>query len=302
MKRIIFFSHARLGDLHVSRSFVRSIAQHVSVPCYYYNAGNRILADCGLEVALPPDFQERYVHAAQSDFIEDDSLFVNTWYAAGEGRFVRDGQAALFDTLYRMFEHVATSRLGFSLGELAPPPHFLPDIDFSFFRVAPAQQALEMLPGVRRVLVANGRATAGQAPLFPMLPPLSELGRKHPDVLFIYTNREHEPSVRLPTNVVFSRDLIGIREGVIDLNECGYLSTRCHLIVGRFSGAYTFSMIQPNLLQRPARFLTFSSVARPHWLGSEMEGRIPLSCSVTQCRDVGPKPFVAQVEKELSQT
>jgi len=298
MKRIVFFTHARLGDLHVSRGFVKRIAQHAGVPCHYYGLAPKLLADCNIEPKLPGDIDERHLHSSQAHFVKDDTLWVNTWYAAGDGKYVQDGQAALFDTLYRLFDDVTRTHLGTKLAALGPPAAFLPDIDFSVCRTKAARRNLSARPARLKVLVANGRATAGQAQLFPMLPPLAELGRKYPDVLFIYTNTEHEPAVALPGNVVFSRNVTGIPAPETDLNECGFLSTHCQVIVGRFSGAYTFSMIKPNF-SRPARFLTFSDVPYPTWIGPAMSGQVPMTCSVTQCKGVGHKVFSAELQKAL---
>jgi hypothetical protein len=300
MKRIIFFTHARLGDLHVSRTFVKKLVKHAGVPAYYYGLGSRLLADCGLEQKKPADLDERHLHSQQAHFVRDGTLYVNTWYAAGDGQYVQDGQAALFDTLYRLFDDVAKTHLGCCLAKLGKPADFLPDIDFSICNTQQVRSFLRT-SSARKVLVANGRATAGQARLFPMLPPLAELGRKFQHILWIYTNKEHEPEVTLPPNVRFLRDLTGIRAPTTDLNECGFVSTFCDLIVGRFSGAYTFSMIKPNLLHRRAFFLTFSDVPRPRWLGSQFEGVIPLSCRVTQTPHFGHKPMLSAVERALAE-
>lgn len=299
MKRIVFFTHARLGDLHVSRGFVKKIAKRSGLPCYYYGLAPKLLADCGIQPKLPGDVDEKHLHSSQAHFVKDGTLWVNTWYAAGEGRYVRDGQAALFDTLYRLFDDVVKTHFGHPISRWGDPSSFLPDIDFSFCQIKAAKAFMATSPARVKVLVANGRATAGQAPLFPMLPPLVELGRKYPGVLFIYTNTEHEPDVSLPPNVHFSRSITRIGMPTTDLNECGYLSTHCQLIVGRFSGAYTFSLIRKNLQGRAARYLTFSDVPYPAWLGPTMRDCVPLSCSVTQCRGVGHKVFIAETEKAL---
>lgn len=297
MKSIVFYTHARLGDLHVSRTFVRRIAQHVTVPCYYCSGyASFVLADCCLAPIEQLD-RPRYLPSDAAHFIKDDVLYINTWYAAGNGRYVRDGQAPLFDTLYRLFDDVGRSHLHLPLENLGTPADFLPDIDFRAYQLDQARSFMQSSPARRKVLVSNGRATAGQAALFPMLPPLAILGQKYPDVLFIYTNQEYEPVTPLPPNVHFSRGVTGIAKGV-DLNENGYLSTRCDLIVGRFSGAYTFSMIKPNF-HRPVHFLTFSNVAFPYWVGSEFRDRINFGCTVTQSGATESDPVLAMMDSAV---
>ena len=53
-----------------------------------------------------------------------------------------------------------------------------------------------------------------------------------------------------------TRDII--KKKGVDLNENSYLAINCNLIVGRFSGTYTFAMTKESYFDNPCRFAVFT--------------------------------------------
>ncbi len=260
--RIVFFNCYHNGDLHVSREFINKIVQRVSqlspgVNTFVYSHRNssNLLADIpnlGFDYNALNDRKTDYDNL----FRVGDSWYINTWYAQQHHKFMNK-YGMTMDCLYAALDETCKTLWSFSLSEISTDmSSFFPKIDYSKFDTESCKSWLSQ-HSEKKIFVANGHALSGQAVNFAMTPIIIDLANKHQDKTFILTNREQNAA--LPSNVVYSSDIIGARTQS-DLNENSFLSTHCDTIIGRSSGASTFAMVQENLFQRPTKILYFTNI------------------------------------------
>lgn len=278
---IVFFNHFRNGDIHVSREFVRKIMCKVQGINFYYAHKNdvNLLADIGLQRS--DNFWEYLRNPNIKSFLADGILFLSTWYAAGNKQFL-NFYGISFDCLYELFNDHCKTWLGFELVNLSNNPFdFFPVIDYNQFYISKIPKSLGLC-----VLVCNGPALSNQATNFNLTNPVVNLAKRYPNIKFILTNVEGK-KVSGINNVVYSGDIIAKSSGS-DLNENSYLSTLCSVIVGRFSGAYTFSVTQDNLMDTHKTMLSFASltlssgvsIKTHNWLGPKFHNIIKYKAKV----------------------
>jgi hypothetical protein len=88
---------------------------------------------------------------------------------------------------------------------------------------------------------------------FDFNPIISILADTFPEVTFYISNKSNVEK----KNVVYVSDLLG-ECGGCDLNEISYLSTKCDVSIGRYSGPHTFTYVKENLMNPDMKFITFS--------------------------------------------
>lgn len=283
MKKVTFFNHFHNGDLHISREFIRKIIQKVNsinpeiTFSYAHNNDPCLLSDI-------PNLAYENLNALRIDQFENlttrgETTFINTWYAQQRYRYMNIHGMTL-DCLYEAFNDSCKTLWGFGMEDLSSDPSsFIPTIDYSRFYIQDAQNWLAQNPQ-KKIIVSNGLAMSGQATNFSMAPIISELAQMHKDKIFILTNQEG--NVHLPSNVVYSKDIIKKPVGS-DLNENSFLTTFCDVIVGRASGVFSYAWTQQNMLQRKVKFVCFCGpgvvVRPPHqfWTSSVLSNRIHYS-------------------------
>lgn len=256
-KNIIFFNHFHNGDIHVSREFVRKLSavftnMFPNVNIYYSHRND---SDCVVDIPGVKYNQSLFNwNPHDGPFVKDETLHINTWYGQQQFRYMNN-YGVSFDCLYIMFDDVCKQFFNFSLSEIDPnPERWFPKIDFSKYHISEAKKFLDNRKGYK-VFVANNNALSGQATNFPMLPMITNLAINHQDITFILTN--FDGTLILP-NMFYSSNIIG--KNGFDLNENGYISTHCDMIIGRASGPYTFAFVQDNLFEKPRINICFSNL------------------------------------------
>ena len=94
------------------------------------------------------------------------------------------------------------------------------------------------------------------------------------------TNKE---GVNNLPNVVWSSDII--QKNGCDLNENAFISEHCDTIIGRPTGALSFSATQNNLFQRSCKILYFTNLVpkadEKFWVSELLKNKIQYSASIT---------------------
>lgn len=283
MNKVTFFNHFHNGDLHISREFVRKIMQRVNsinpaiTFSYAHSNDPCLLSDI-------PNLAYENINALGLNQFENltnrnGTVFINTWYAQQNYRYMNFHGMTL-DCLYEAFNDSCKTLWGFGMEDLSnDPSSFIPTIDYSKFHIQNAQSWLAQNPQ-KKIIISNGSAMSGQATNFAMAPIISELAQVHQDKIFILTNQEG--GVHLPSNVVYSKDIIKKPAGS-DLNENSFLTTFCDVIVGRASGVFSYAWTQQNMIQRAVKFVCFCGpgvvVRPPHqfWTSDVLSNRIHYS-------------------------
>lgn len=249
IKKICFFNHYHNGDLFHSKSFIRQIINTLDVDFSYAHSNNpKILIDLEIPYENIPDIS----HSIR--FLEDgETLYINTWigsyFVEGERYY---GECTLRFS-YDMFDKIYSelnSRFECNLS-LSDIKDYYPSIDYQKFEIKNIDEYLKNNT-TKKVLFSNGPCLSGQCRYYgDMVDIINDLAEKHKDITFICTQKIQTSY----SNVVFTEDIIKISDN--DLNEIGYLSTFCDLIVGRNSGPFCFSTNKDNVNNSNVTFYAF---------------------------------------------
>lgn len=239
MKKICFFNHYHNGDVFHSKSFIKEIVESIDTDfCYAHSNNPVLLSDLNLEYLQVPDLDHK------TKFLDTEDIFyVNTWI----GSYFDEGAKYLGEcTLrfsYEMFSKIYSelnSVFGTNLS-LSEITDYFPTIDYQKFNIEKINDYVKTDTN-KKVLLSNGPCLSGQCRYAgDMEPIINLLATKHPEVTFIATHKINTQS----QNVKFAEDIIQV-DGC-DLNEIGYLSTFCDIIVGRNSGPFCFCTNQDNI-------------------------------------------------------
>jgi hypothetical protein len=291
---ITFYNHFHNGDIHVSRSFIDYIANncnykinisHNNHPEVYKNDkisfNNSISKISSLK--LPPK-------------IIDNTLYVNTWYAAQDHKFM-NRHGITFDTLFDLFNEFTEEHLNFSLPN--NPKILFPSINYNLYNTSNIDNFCSSTES-KIVLVCNGHALSGQAENFDLNELTFNLASKYHGVIFILTNKIGTLFKR--ENIFYSEDIIN--KGYCDLNENAYLSEKSCLIVGRASGVQSFAITRNNLFDRvdAPTFISFSSLGyKPDcfWLGNKFSNIVSYQSKMIESQITDPILAQNLVEKCL---
>lgn len=288
-QNIVFYNHFHNGDIHLSRGFVQKLVpvlqkQYPGVRISYSHKNNpQLLSDIeNLECnVFPINFSEH-----EGVIINGSTIMINTWYAQKHFMYM-NRYGLTFDCLYAIFDDVCRKYFGFLLSEIdMDPTKWFPSIDFTKFEIRHAKNRLNICQEPL-VLVCNGSALSGQAENFHILPAILNLANKYHGIIFVLTNPEPEFTKAPAGNILYSSDII--KKNGFDLNENAFISTYCKTIIGRASGAYTFSFIQENLFQKPKNFICFSNLVpskeNTFWLSDTFRDKIQYTSKVIVTND-----------------
>jgi hypothetical protein len=263
IKRIVFFNHWHKGDLHVSRSFVREACIQASaegITCQYlHNHGPRVLQDIKLGIGQRAEYA---LTTNTKTHVRGDTLYWNTWYAADKSLYHQ--HRVTFDTLYYSFAKVFKEHLGRDITQ-EDPWKFFPSIDYSKFDIGNTTSFIQKNHGKKKLFISNGNVLSGQIENFDFNQVIAALSRRYKDWLILATNKNNG---ELPKamNIIETRSIISCAD--FDLNENSYLASHCDVIVGRFSGAYTFAMTTENYQNPNLKFVVFCKDHYSTWINT----------------------------------
>jgi hypothetical protein len=251
LKKIVFYNDLHNGDQHFCRGFVRNVMQHCmprEIKIFYYHKNDpKLLSDIPNVKHI---LKRPKVHQRRPFKRNGPVLFFNTWYRADKEIF--DKYTVSFNTLYEHFARLY-EMLDLKIADENPLDLF-PEIDASKYNVAHIDKFAKNTAGKKRVLISNGQVKSGQCQNIDLNPAIRRLANRFPGILFIASDKEGK-MVQLP-NVHYANDINCVSG--CDLNENGYLSTFCDMIVGRCSGTYSFATNRTNYYDNPKEFLCFS--------------------------------------------
>lgn len=250
--KVVFFNMFHYGDLHVSRGLVREVSKRCvakGIKCeYFHNYSNDVLKD--IEDVQLVKVQYNITNITPSHVV-GDVLFINTWYGGNQNIF--NSYGLTFDTLYRSFKE-AVKVLDIDFDSINPIDMF-PSINYEKYQIENARLWLERNnTGKRKVFISNGLTLSGQFENFSFSNIINRLARDYPDTQFLISN--DEVGVHEKDNIIFTKNIIGKNGN--DLNENSYLASNCDVIIGRFSGTYTFAMTKENYFDKPKHFVVFT--------------------------------------------
>ena len=237
MKKIIFHNNFHNGDIHVSRNFIRDIIKKSpNYEYYYYHTNsNRLLNDL-VKINF---IKGKYKNDNDEPLIQNinDDILINTWYNADKENFRQYGGTTL-RTLYENFKKVY-KHLDIQIEDMS---FYIPSIDFNYYEIQHINEFMVENKNKNKIFISNGNTLSGQAKNYNMDNMIKLLSTKHTDILFLVSNKTSINS----SNVIQTSDIIKLNDN--DLCENGFITTFCDIIVGRNSGAQTYSLLKDNII------------------------------------------------------
>jgi len=245
-KKLIFYNHFHNGDIHSARNFVKDIMSKIeySETIYYHENSFTILKDIDLK-----HIRDKY--PTSELFIENDNeIIINTWFHTQHGH--RLHQCTL-EALYYNF-NIIYNKLNI---KLEPIEYYIPTIDYNKFKIENIDNFFKDRKYKKYVYMANGPIRSFQSMEENMDRVIGEISKNKDNLIIIANDSSFKD-----TNVIESKDIIG-SEGIDDLNENSYLTTKCDVIIGRESGPYFFSYVKENTSSDLYQKIIVSTNIRP---------------------------------------
>lgn len=248
LKKIVFYNPCQNGDVHVARSYIQDIINKTEGYDFYYahkkSTSSKFIL-CDIEGLKREVVEDNILYDLRNDSIVDreQATYINTWYCQSDHKYMRatNSTNCNFHIVYAIFQ----DKFSYFGIEIEPFIYYLPKINFDNLDLSYTKQIVNETSSFRKkVLICNSPVLSGQAPNFNFNPIVKKLSINNPDVVFLCTD-----SVDERINVFNIKEL--------SLNEIGYISTFCDVIVGRASGPYVFSIIEENILNTEKTFICF---------------------------------------------
>jgi len=302
LKCVIFYNHYHNGDIHYSRNFCRDIIKGLreynsDLKFYYFHSNNPTLVQdvCDFIPHTVYDLSNIGSHINQHSqiIVQKDHLFLNTWIGSVGYKFLGE-EGCTLDSNIRMYREMydqLNSLFNINL-TIKERDTYLPEIEFSKFRI----NEIKPLPK-NIVLVCNNFVASGQAPNFDFSHDFIAISEQYPHLNFILTNK-YEPHITGKSNVYYIDEFIS----GFNLNEIGYISLNCKLIVGRNSGPFCFATNKQNYLRNNVSFVTMGTSANigDAHLPESYWGRVPNGKLYTML-DPDQPTYINLVKKALQE-
>jgi hypothetical protein len=265
MKDIVFFNPFHNGDIHVSRSCVKHIVDSLPDVNFYYAHKNphllqdipRLKEDINLYHIIGNRYKEEY-------FEIGDKLYINTWYAAGNSKYM-NRYGITFDTIYDLFESHC-KMLGV---EYSDPVSMYPAIDYKYYQIEGIKDYVDRF--WRKIFIFNGGSLSGQSTEFNMFYFITRLAEQNPDKHIFVSNADDR--IKRMDNIHYTYDIIK-KVGPCDLNENAYLASFCDFFIGRASGVHSFTLNRHNMFERDNFCMfTISNISHSgdYWIGDRLK-------------------------------
>jgi hypothetical protein len=252
-QKIIFYNHYHNGDLHYTKPLVRDLMSQLPNSEFSYAHLNGYWVVRDLNIPQGP-FNTSAISDHATILYGPDAVLVNTWLGTYLKVF---NQAEVTWNFYYKFycEIIRLLNNMFHLN-LMPKPQdefWLPTTDYSYYAIDNAKE-FDRIEKRKKILISNGPGMSKQIPEFnsDMSEMIRFIAEKHQDKMFIVTKRfEHKQN-----NIISTTEINKLNR--TDLNEIGYISTFCDVIIGRDSGPFCFTHTRENLMNPNKTFMSFS--------------------------------------------
>jgi hypothetical protein len=304
-KKVVFYNHFNNGDIHISRTFISELCRILGdkVEFVYSHKNDPGLLSDIKKLKYDPNLLKNLTNQSLYS-VSNTTLNVGTWYGINGYKYSNKANGFNFDCLYFMFQEIY-GLLDLKLENISSDPfHFFPSINYknlhpdhiknvdSYFLKNPQPT----------VLICNNHAKSGQAKNFNLTPIVLKLSKLHPNRKWILTSRDKEPNFERKhhPNVLYSSEIIKKTKGS-DLNETSYLSLKCDLVIGRASGAFTFSMCKDNYTNPKKTLLSFSGLSggKNFWLGDWGVKNIKYPAKIIESKETNDAAVVNIINSHL---
>jgi hypothetical protein len=262
-KSVNFVNKWHDGDIHFSRQFVKHLINNIKSDEYVYFLHNiSLLSD--VENLIKKSISDLTVDIEDNLIVmRGEDLYINTWIGCEARKYlsISDIDKKLYgDSIaplpnynvslgnhYTMYSDILT-RLGFTALN-SNPTDYIPDVNYSKFNIDNCNIFLNNNLH-KKVLFCNNEAKSGQASNFNFEFIIENIATKYPEIQFLITNETNiiKPNIYSTTSIINSKNKS-------NLEEHGYLSKFCDIIVGRGSGPFRFAATKDTYLNENIRFI-----------------------------------------------
>lgn len=252
-RRLGFYNHMHNGDLFAGRGWVAAICSKLDYhPIYFHSIRPEVLADMPVSyMPMPEEFKNE--HFVRHKFIvTEDMIWINTWIGAYLENKTTDGIAVVggpdcvnyqgFHNMWKFIFSMCNHEFQLDLPITDDLWPFITDPNYSHYNISSIDSFLSESVNKKRVLISNGPGHSQQCWQNHDMSHIMKDSIEHcQEMQFIFT---HRTPLEYP-NVFYTDDLTNTSG--CDLNEIGYLSHHCDIIIGRSSGPFNFTMTKKNL-------------------------------------------------------
>lgn len=254
MKKIVFFNHANMGDVFLSRPFVSEIINKYNVEIEYaHKYGEYFLKD--LNIKYIPINELSNINQSKKFYLFDNVVYINTWIGCYFNPSKPFHGECNLNSIYNLIYLEAFSNISKVFNEeitLNKILNYFPTVNYSYFNTDGVNNFLKFNKYKKTILICNGPALSGQCDYNGNLEEIIyKLVNKYKDYCFITTDRLNYEF----DNLKYTGDITKVNG--IDIIEISYLSKFCDLIVGRSSGPFTLSNLRENIFDENKTFLCF---------------------------------------------
>jgi len=239
MKNLYFNSEGHNGDIHYCREYVRDIIRKTDYDNYYFlceniNNAKNLLKD------IPELIFDKFNDEYNLNVLSTNPNYIYGHYILRVND--NDCYISLPINIDVMAVHFIYSNiydeLQITLEELS---HYEPKIDYNYYNINNVNEYLKNNISNFKVLISNGPIRSYQSDDIDFSKIVDSLSEDFREVDFILTDKININK----NNIFFTSDII--KNDGCDLMEISYLSTFCHIIIGRSSSPYTQTIVKENI-------------------------------------------------------
>jgi hypothetical protein len=250
IKHLVFYSTGHNGDIHYSRNFVKDILSKIPVSAEYrFNSSHKLLKD--LKNIRFSQFNLH--HQRDNEIIYDEKnyiLYINTWVGSSNTKFIQNEVGCSLTANYEKYKQIyEVLNLPYNSSEF-----YVPDVDWNQYDINQVDKFINENTFNKYVLISNGPVLSGQSQNVNFNELVASLASNNKNIAFLLTDSS---SKLYQENIFYTSNFIKTEGG--DLNEIGYLGTKCNLIIGRGSGPFCFCHNKDCLFNDKITFLALTN-------------------------------------------
>jgi hypothetical protein len=256
MITICFYNHWHNGDVFSGKAYMWNLMTQYPGFNYVYavNTHPKTMADLRcpiIPVASLPECADWKIRGAHTE----DTVYINTWFGVYRHEVSESGEVhANYVSLQRMWCNIYF-KLSQLLGiRIKLDSHLLAGVaqtDWTCYQTELADKFVEQCEGRKINLFCNGSVRSEQSDVGDLQELINTLAHNYPDQVFVATQQFETTQ----SNVHFSNNIFQLDN---DINEIAYLSTHCHMIVGKNSGPFMYCHVKDNMFDPAKKFWALS--------------------------------------------
>lgn len=287
IKHVVFFNAAARGDVFISRGFIKDVIEKILKPnnitysystCWSHYFTKDISPNYNRWNYLDgSDKPPRIIDPQCKWFIDNETLYFNTWYCANYQKYhsIYGCSLKTIHCIFSDFYEIFGSKISENLLE------YLPVIDYSFYNVGSVNEHF-LNKDKKNVFISTSYPRSDQASTESLTGLVYHVANKYKNCNFYITDNIAEgENIHYTGEILYNQKFEVATQGdlvnsypmgeyphsgssdnsnrnyknTIDLIECSYFSLFCDVIVGKSTGTYSYSLCKENILNPKTKFM-----------------------------------------------